>query len=430
MKRSIFLLLLGVILILLGIFFLTYRNMDCENHFFIPLKTITPATCTTEGIKRHICILCREADDRTVPMRPHKYNKAWSYDFKMHYHACTSEECNRRTDVAEHSFNSTGLCSVCAYQATSYTREGNTIYFGYYPQSEVKDTTLTARLTNLAGKLPTESNNEDWISYGYYMSREASNFMWYQDISHNGELYRGVYFVENRPLSTLSSSFMTLQESNGYLTDTVYWFKYEPIAWTILSEEDGKVLLLCNTILDAQAYQNACYSADDGIYTNSNNAPSGTHASNYAYSTIRTWLNDTFYNTAFNEMQKSIILLSTVDNSAATTANSDNPHACENTQDKIFLPSFSDATNSDYGFAPNEDGSDDARVKFPSAYAKSQGAMIHSNDTYKDGVGVWWLRSPYYTYFDAASVATFDNIGDQHVTYTCGGILPALWLQL
>lgn len=36
------------------------------------------------------------------------------------------------------------------------------------------------------------------------------------------------------------------------------------------------------------------------------------YPNNYAESTVRKWLNETFYNTAFSELQKQIILTTTV----------------------------------------------------------------------------------------------------------------------
>ena len=48
-------------------------------------------------------------------------------------------------------------------------------------------------------------------------------------------------------------------------------------------------------IIDAQAYQNVALQGSGGEYYQGENK----YANNYQYSTIRSWLNDTFYNTAF-----------------------------------------------------------------------------------------------------------------------------------
>ena len=148
-------------------------------------------------------------------------------------------------------------------------------------------------------------------------------------------------------------------------------------------------------IIDSQEYQNSYYSSGNNYYTDSNNAPSGTYVNNYQYSTIRNWLNDTFYETAFNEMQKEIIIQTTVDKSASTTNSDSNVYACENTCDKVWLMSYQDVLNTEYGFKDNIEESV-ARQKRVTAYAQSQGASMYSGSTSAYvGNGVWWLRSPY-----------------------------------
>ena len=67
----------------------------------------------------------------------------------------------------------------------------------------------------------------------------------------------------------------------------VYYFKVEPIRWRILTEADGKALLLCDSII-----ANKAYDAGEG-YNN-----------NYADSDIRQWLAGEFYSAAFDELQQ------------------------------------------------------------------------------------------------------------------------------
>ena len=80
-----------------------------------------------------------------------------------------------------------------------------------------------------------------------------------------------------------------------------------------------------------------------------------TAANNYKYSKIRAWLNATFYETAFSELQREIILTTTVDNSVYSTGYDTNPYVCEDTEDKIFLLSYREVTNSEYGFSSSSD---------------------------------------------------------------------------
>ena len=303
------------------------------------------------------------------------------------------------------------ICKWCG-EKRPYTRDGQKITFGAYPQSLVKDSALKITLANKAGTLPANANSQSWTSYGYYLGGNVSDYMWYIDVEEGGERYRGVYFSSYRPDyvgSTTTETRNTHQDDNGYEPGNVYWFKYEPISWTILSENTAKktALVLCDMIIDSQHYDN-------------------TSSNNYAESAIRKWLNETFYNTAFTELQKQLIVRTTVDNCVESTGFSSNPFACENTDDNIFLLSVKEASDSAYGLTSNV-----SRYKKNTDYAKAQGAEA-SQSTYGNyyGNGYWWLRSPaddfavYACYVDMGGSITSKIVG-----HTCVGVVPALCIQ-
>ncbi len=249
--------------------------------------------------------------------------------------------------------------------------------------------------------------------------------MWYIDIEHKGEEYRGVYFTSYRPYDCGNNSWTdnTYQDDNGYNVSTVYWFKYEPISWTILNEMNGTAFILCDMIIDSQQYD----------YENR------SYSSNYAESTIRAWLNETFLQTAFGAFEQSIIETTLVDNSAQSTANSSNRYICEDTSDKIFLLSYKEATNSAYGFS-SDYNNNKAREKKTSDYAQAQGVVAYpnlSNAGSYAGNGSWWLRSPrddYYSYLYEEYVMVVNvygrcsGSGSADSTHT--GVVPALWIRL
>ncbi len=231
--------------------------------------------------------------------------------------------------------------------------------------------------------------------------------MYYIDKEYNGEKYRGVYFTSYRPYycSDSSSALNSVQYDNGYVTSTVYWFKYEPIKWRIAEESGGTVTLVADLILDSQQYD-----YEDGSCSN-----------NYAESTIRAWLNESFYNTAFNELQQAIIQTVEVDNSAESTFDDSNPHACENTFDKIFLMSYVESTT---WFTSSAE-----RQKQGSDYAKSQGLSVDTSSAYL-GNSPYRLRSPGND--DSEAILVYDGVDDENggVDDTSLGVLPALVIEL
>ena len=216
------------------------------------------------------------------------------------------------------------------------------IEFGSYPQSRVTNSSTISSLNSSAGTLPTASNPRSWTSYGYYANGTVSDYMWYIDLTLSGVKYRGVYFTAYRPFYTGASSenSKTYQDDNNYERNVTYWFKYEPLSWHILDETGGQKLLICEKAIDCQEYYASF------LYTSfSHNGGSG-FANNYSLSTIRKWLNETFYNIAFTSSEKSRIVAVTVDN-GERSANPDgnatlyddgvNVYACSNTSDKVFL---------------------------------------------------------------------------------------------
>ena len=319
---------------------------------------------------------------------------------------------------------------------------GDTILFGSYPQSDVTNEPIAETLNALLDtdkdgnidKLPEsgEYYSNGWTSYEYYINANKENYMWYMDVEEDGEKYRGVYFEQYRPVAQYGSDASKFyQERYGYVENTVYWFRYDPITWTVIEEtSDGKAFIVCDMIIDAQAFQKDSEELLSDVqcsYNTSDGVPEGIYANNYEYSTIRKWLNETFYDTAFNELQKKIILTTTVDNSKGSagygTSAAAGVIACQNTLDEIFLLSYNEASNID-------------RLKKTSEYAMSQGAYADGN-----GLGWWWLRSfrlqgsGYVTTNSWAaqmitSAGAFTYLSWNSGTGSNFGIVPATWIQL
>ncbi len=106
--------------------------------------------------------------------------------------------------------------------------------------------------------------------------------------------------------------------------------KKEPIAWRVLSINGNDAFLLCNEILNFKSYN------DEDI------------SCTWETCTLRTWLNNEFYDTAFSENEKKAIKKSYVknDNNPIYGTNGGN-----DTYDYIYLLSLSEAINPNYGLA-------------------------------------------------------------------------------
>ena len=248
---------------------------------------------------------------------------------------------------------------------------GDIVEFGSYPQSKVTDSSLVSALNSVS---------KNWVSYGYYSGTGCyatdygtgyatmvqGDWMKYADFTYNGTKYRAVTFSQYRPSWTCnpSSAGKTDQDDNGYTLNNIYYFKYEPLKWRVLDPSTGFVL--CESIVDSQAYNNTIY--ENGNYWN--NTEHTQYANDYATSSIRAWLNDNFYNTAFSSSQKASILTSELDNKAY-----DSKYDSETTYDKVFLLSYSEMQNTAYGFPANRNPSP-ARQAKGTDYAKCQGLYV------------------------------------------------------
>lgn len=176
----------------------------------------------------------------------------------------------------------------------------------------------------------------------------------------------------------------------------------EPIMWEILDVNKDMALLLSDKCLDSVPFNNT--------YT----------AMTWERSTLRKWLNDSFFKAAFSEEdQKQII--------TTTNINEDNPEyhskGGNKTEDKVFLLSISEVKK----YLPER--SERYGIATVFAQAKDIGpAYLHKNN---DRHYLWWLRSPgngndcaAYIYGDGYIIhagTAVDNKGY--------GVRPALWVD-
>lgn len=299
---------------------------------------------------------------------------------------------------------------------------GDIVEFGSYPQSKVTDSSLVSALNKASKK---------WVSYGYYSgdgsdgSMKPGDWMEYADFVYNGKKYRAVTFSQYRPLATImtSSAENTFQDDNGYSVNTTYYFEYEPLIWRILDPATG--LILCENIIDSQAYSNTEYGDGSDPYNSSwaaawNDSMHTYYANDYATSSIIKWLNSDFYNTAFTQAQKSNILTAELDNKAYSDSYS--AFNSKTTYDKVFLLSWNEVQNTAYGFRSGVSSSAYREVK-GTDYAKCQGLWVKTSN----GCSPWRLRSA-GNYSDYACDVGYDGDlnNDFSIEGTNHGVRPAL----
>lgn len=208
----------------------------------------------------------------------------------------------------------------------------------------------------------------------------------------------------------------------------------EPVEWIILSEDDEKYLVISRYVLDGVPYH-----TDYSAVTWENCA-------------LRDFLNNDFYNTAFDPTEQSRII--PVTNSNPDNATTSTPGG-NDTQDKVFLLSMEEVMQY-FNFTSWDDesmhGNCQALITDCTPYAESKGVarLVFDEDRYygtddfngfddsgytDDVLGKtfapWWLRSPgiqsntalMVTYAGHAGWDSFDRVIDDDE-----GVRPAMYI--
>ena len=126
-----------------------------------------------------------------------------------------------------------------------------------------------------------------------------------------------------------------------------------PIEWLVLARDGNKALLISRYGLDAQKYN----TINTGV--------------TWEKCTLRTWLNNAFYNKAFNSAEQTAILITNVDNSKNQCYSGWSTSGGNNTQDKVFLLSYAEA-NKYFGVPYGNSSNTKSRVA-QTAYAIAHG---------------------------------------------------------
>ncbi len=182
----------------------------------------------------------------------------------------------------------------------------------------------------------------------------------------------------------------------------------DSIEWRILDIVEDRALLISEYAIDCKPYNDL---EQEVTWENC---------------TLRKWLNEDFFNAAFNDEEKKMI-------PEVTVPADKNPvyirvDAGNATTDRVFLLSIKEMKK----YFPND------RVCVPTPYAIANGVDNHPYESDFRGCCHWWLRSPGESQRSAAAVfymgcALFDHgrkayvkkVGEKDV-----GVCPALWINL
>ncbi|MBR4725744.1 MAG: hypothetical protein IK071_08205 [Lachnospiraceae bacterium] len=206
----------------------------------------------------------------------------------------------------------------------------------------------------------------------------------------------------------------------------------EPIEWYVLSKTGTEMTLLSKYVLDCQPFAtDEEQDKYDKVF--------------WEMSSIRRWLNDDFYNTAFSKDEQNRIKLTKLKNSDDRYYNSDNGN---DTEDKVFLPTALDMLNPDYGFNYDESVNDIERRCAATAYALEKGVWGYDpEDPAEDAMTTsgelacqfWWLRSKGYDlsgcwslniYFAAVGNYGAVSFGGDPLWYDICGVRPMIVVSL
>ena len=252
--------------------------------------------------------------------------------------------------------------------------EATYILFGTWPQ------------TIKADSVTVDKNTAEQKTVGMFTYYKGDDNEWYCEALENA--------CETKEQYKYSNGVQVAKKSDN----SYQWFKVKPIKWRVLTDNySGNKLLFAEEGLYALAYYDAI-----GLRTIDSKT---IFPNNYKHSKIRAWLNGLSYNkngsdnsdylnkgflqTAFSSEEIKKIVTVEVDNSVESTGSSTNSYVCDNTSDKVFLLSYKEAANSEYGFT-----SKGVRIRKPTDFALANFGYLSPTDGYGDG-GLYFLRSPF-----------------------------------
>ncbi len=258
-----------------------------------------------------------------------------------------------------------------------YCREGKTVWFGRYPQSVSRE--------------------------GITFSDEA-----FDGICSGSD---GGLYVKSEcdPMAQILYSLPPrFHDGRAIPNGKIRFFKVEPIRFSVLEEREDKMLLLSDTVLDAQPFYDFYNDSHDESRLPTEDGQVLYH--DYAFSDIRSFLNSEFLLTAFTKEERARIVPDEMVGG-----------------DYVFLPSKEDLSKREYGFI--DFSRLPKRSRIPSDYALAHhvgSETVNQVELYAE----YWTRTA--TKGRPKRVTTVTPSGS-FLTWECHalfvGVLPMLWIK-
>jgi hypothetical protein len=148
---------------------------------------------------------------------------------------------------------------------------------------------------------------------------------------------------------------------------------------------------------------------------------------------MRTYLNDTFLYYAFTKAERELIYANLWQNDGESARDLANRNVCENTYDKVSLPSLAEISNPALGFADNlvqqgKLGEDSARMKRGTDYVNAH--CVYTADKDDPYVVNYWTRSPGQNPPTVVYVGGARGVTDNSQYASCTmGVLPIMYVK-